>query len=59
MKENPKELETDILGVVKGMKNVHIVDTSTFPSLPGTTIGLMMMANAYRIVDKVFNKEWK
>jgi choline dehydrogenase-like flavoprotein len=41
------------------MKNVHIVDTSTFPSLPGTTIGLMMMANAYRIVDKVFNKEVK
>jgi hypothetical protein len=57
MKENPKELETDILGVVKGMKNVHIVDTSTFPSLPGTTIVLMMMANAYRIVDKVFKKE--
>jgi ferredoxin len=57
MKENPKELETDILGVVKGMKNIHVVDTSTFPSLPGTTIGLMMMANAYRIVDKVFKKK--
>jgi len=59
MKENPKDLETDTLGVVKGMINVHIVDTSTFPSLPGTTIGLMMMANAYRIVDKVLKKEVK
>lgn len=59
MKENPKELETDKLGVVNGMKNVHVVDTSTFPSLPGTTIGLMMMANAYRIVDQIFKKEVK
>ena len=53
MRKNPKDLETDLLGRVKGMKNIHIVDTATFPSLPGTTIGLMMMANAYRIVEKV------
>jgi len=57
MKKNPKELETNILGVVKGMENVHIVDTATFPSLPGTTIGLMTKANAYRIVDKVLGNE--
>jgi len=59
MRREPRELETDILGIVKGMKNVHVIDTSTFPSLPGTTIGLMMMANAYRIVDNVFKKEVK
>lgn len=57
MKKNPDELETDILGRVKGMKNIHIVDTSIFPSLPGTTIGLIMMANAYRIVDKIFGNK--
>jgi len=57
MRKNPKDLETDLLGRVKGMKNIHIVDTATFPSLPGTTIGLMMMANAYRIVDNIFSKD--
>lgn len=57
MKNKPKDLETDILGRVKGFKNVHVVDTSTFPSLPGTTIGLVMMANAYRIVEKSLNNK--
>jgi len=56
MRENPQDLETDILGKVKGMKNTHIIDTATFPSLPGTTIGLLTIANAYRIVDQVFKK---
>ncbi len=47
------KLETDILGRVSGWKRVHVVDTSVFPSLPGTTIGLLTMANAYRVVDKI------
>lgn len=46
-------LETDELGRVSAWQHVHIVDSSTFPSLPGTTIGLMAMANAMRIVEKV------
>jgi ferredoxin len=53
MRKNPKDLECDILGVVKGMKNTHLIDTSIFPSLPSTTIGLLMMANSYRIAQKV------
>lgn len=49
-------LETDELGRVSAWQHVHIVDSSIFPSLPGTTIGLMAMANAMRIVDKVMGK---
>lgn len=44
--------ETDELGRLAGWKRIHIVDTSIFPSLPGTTIGLLTMGNAYRIADK-------
>lgn len=54
MKSNPSDsLETDILGRLSAWKQVHVVDTSVFPSLPGTTIGLLAMANAYRIAYKI------
>lgn len=57
MKANPLGmLETDILGRVSSWKQIHIVDTAVFPSLPGTTIGLLAMANAYRIVDRTIPK---
>jgi len=46
-------LETDELGRVSAWRRVHIADTSTFPSLPGTTIGLLATANAMRIVEKI------
>jgi choline dehydrogenase-like flavoprotein len=49
MKKNPKRLESDLLGRVKGWKQVHIVDSSTFPSIPPGPIVLTIMANAYRI----------
>jgi hypothetical protein len=53
MKANREgKLDTDILGRVNAWEHIHVVDTSVFPSLPGTTIGLLAMANAYRIVDK-------
>ncbi len=53
MKVKPSgNLETDDLGRISAWKQIHIVDSSIFPSLPGTTIGLLTMANAYRIVDK-------
>ena len=42
-------LETDLLGRPHQTKNVHIIDSSILPSLPATTIGLVTMANAYRI----------
>lgn len=48
-----QELTTDSLGKPYGFSSVHVIDTSTFPSIPGTTIGLLAMANAYRITSKV------
>jgi hypothetical protein len=54
MKAQPSDiLDTDVLGRMSSWKRVHFVDSSIFPSLPGTTIGLLAMANAYRIVDQV------
>jgi choline dehydrogenase-like flavoprotein len=46
-------LETDELGRVNAWQHVHIIDSTIFPSLPGTTIGLLAMANAMRIVEKI------
>jgi len=50
MSANPKlPTDTDNLGRPFGWKHVHIVDTSVLPSIPGTSIGLLAMANANRI----------
>jgi choline dehydrogenase-like flavoprotein len=49
MRENPLEFESDCLGRPYGFKKVHIVDATTFPSIPATTITLTVMANAHRI----------
>ena len=53
MKDNPIK-KTDCLsnGSLNGMKNVFIVDSSGFPSIPGSTVALLTMANAYRIARK-------
>jgi len=54
MKNKPvDDLDTDYLGRLSAWKIIHIVDTATFPCLPGTTLGLLTMANAYRIVDNL------
>ena len=54
MKITPeKETDTNLLGNPKGCKRIHVVDSSVFPSIPGTTIGLLAMANAARIVSEV------
>ena len=47
------ETDTDSFGTPKGWCRIHVVDSSVFPSLPGTTIGLLAMANAYRIATEV------
>ncbi|POZ53980.1 GMC oxidoreductase [Methylovulum psychrotolerans] len=47
------ETDTDSDGRPKGWQRIHIVDSSVFPSLPGTTIGLLAMANASRIASEV------
>jgi choline dehydrogenase-like flavoprotein len=53
MAKNPKEFQTDTLGRPFGLKRVHLVDATTFPSIPATTITLSIMANAFRIGDLV------
>ena len=49
MRLNPGSFEVDLLGRPSGFSNVHLVDSSVFPSLPATTITLSVMANAHRI----------
>jgi len=54
MKETPeKEMDTNIMGNPKGWKHIHVIDSSIFPSLPGTTIGLLAMANSARIASEL------
>ena len=53
MKSQPtNENHTNIWGCPKGWSKVHVIDSSTFPSIPGTTVGLIAMANARRIVNQ-------
>jgi len=54
MSLTPTRLESDIYGRPGGLKRVHLIDSSTFPSIPGTTITLSIMANAHRIGAKSF-----
>lgn len=42
--------DTNHLGCPRDWNRVHVVDSSVFPSIPATTIGLLAMANARRIV---------
>ena len=48
-----KDTDTNLLGIPKGWSRIHVIDSSTFPSLPGTTIGLLAMANAARIASEI------
>ena len=48
-----QELASDRHGKVKGFKNLHVVDSSIFPSIPSTSPTFVMMANAYRIGHEV------
>lgn len=53
MSKNPKkEFETDLLGRPKNHRNVHFIDSSTFPTIPSTTFALTIMANSVRIIEK-------
>jgi len=44
-------LSTDTLGRPVRHRRVHLVDGSIFPSVPGTTVALLIMANAHRIAS--------
>ena len=50
---NPEKNESDTMGRVLGLNNVHIIDASILPSLPAPTITYTIMANAARIADQM------
>lgn len=52
MQDQPTKLASDVLGRPAGLKRVHIIDASVFPSIPATTITLSVMANAHRIATE-------
>ncbi len=44
--------ETDKLGRLIDFENLHIVDSSTYPSIPSTTLAILLTANAWRITEE-------
>jgi choline dehydrogenase-like flavoprotein len=51
MRAKPGEFESDLLGRPYGFNRVHLVDSSSFPTIPANTITLSVMANAHRIAS--------
>ena len=49
MRASPVAGESDTLGRPVPARRLHVVDASCFPSVPGGTVTLPAMANAYRI----------
>ncbi len=49
MSKKPYGRECDIYGRPYGLKKIHIVDSSVFPSIPASTITYTVMANSCRI----------
>ena len=48
MKKEPGYLETFQNGKLNGTKNIYIIDSSNFTTIPPNTITFSLMANAYR-----------
>lgn len=49
---SPSEFNhTDLLGRPIDHQNVHFIDSSVLPEVPGTTIGFLVMANSARIAS--------
>jgi hypothetical protein len=53
MRANPGKFQSDKYGRPYGLKRVHAVDATVFPSIPATTITLSVMANAHRIGSRI------
>jgi len=51
MSEHPSGLQSDTLGRPAGLQRTYLIDASTFPTIPATTITLSVMANAHRIAS--------
>jgi len=52
MSRKPDEKQSDLLGRPYGFRGLHIIDSSTFPTIPATAITYTTMANAYRIAEQ-------
>ena len=53
MSGSRKMNNSDHLGRPFGKKRIHIIDSSILPEIPVNTISYTVMANAYRIADKI------
>ena len=52
----PDILSTDRLGRIKGIINVHIMDSSVLPTINTGPITGTIMANSFRITEEIFKK---
>lgn len=52
MARNPTNNQSDLLGRPSGFRKLHLVDSSSFPSVPATTVTYTAMANAHRIATQ-------
>ena len=43
-------------GQVSGLLNVYVVDASSFPTVPGSSVALLTMANSYRISHQLLSQ---
>jgi choline dehydrogenase-like flavoprotein len=57
MRTQPRTGEADMLGRPPTTPHVHVVDSACFPSIPGGTITIPAMANAYRIATEAARAE--
>ena len=53
-KPNSNYYTTDKQGILRSrlIKNIYVIDSSVFPSIPSGTLGITSMANAYRIASE-------
>ena len=49
----PRAYQTDRVGRPQGWDRMHVIDSAAFSSVPATTVALLAMANATRVVAEV------
>lgn len=55
MRNKPTKLfECNPKGEVLGMKNLFIIDSSSFPSIPGSSVALLSMASSHKIARRSY-----
>ena len=55
-KRNKLNIQSDIKGRIKKMKNVHFIDSSVLPVLAPGPITFIVMLNAYRITEEAISE---